>query len=234
MKYIELDEVDSTNEYIKRNVESLEHLTIVRTSFQSKGKGRSDHLWDSQKNENLLMSILLKEFSDSSKVHQVTQIIAVAIVKALKSYDIDAFIKWPNDIYVEDLKICGILVEAMYDSSLQGVIIGMGLNVNSQGIYQSMANCKGKQFDIHEVMVRILTQFLIYYKVYLQDSYFHILDKANELSYLKDKKVTYQEYGEVVFERLNEDGTITIRDSKDRSYSIHCNEVTLHKQKIKA
>lgn len=233
MKYIELEEVDSTNEYIKRNIDTLEHLTIIRCAYQSKGKGRSDHQWDSKKNDNLLMSILLKQFKDSTKVHQVTQIIAVAIVKALKSYNIDALIKWPNDIYVNDLKICGILVEAVYDTTLQGVIIGMGLNVNSQGMYQSMANCKGKHFDINEIMVRILTQFIIYYKIYLQDSYFHILDKANELSYLKDKKVKYQAYGEVVFKRLNEDGTVTIKDHKDRCYNIHCNEITLHNEKIK-
>lgn len=230
MKYIELDEVDSTNEYIKRNINTLEHLTIVRAEYQSKGKGRSNHIWDSKKNNNLLMSILLKEFNDSSKVHQVTQIISIAVIKALKSYDIDALIKWPNDIYVNDLKICGILVEAMYTDCLQGVVIGVGLNVNSKDQYQSMANCKGKQFDINEIMVRILTQFLIYYKIYLQGSYFHILDKVNQVSYLKDKKIEYLNYGVVTFEQLNDNGTITIKDSKNKTHYIHCNEISLHKK----
>lgn len=232
MKYIELDEVDSTNEYSKRNINTLEHLTIVRTNFQSKGKGRSDHLWDSHKKDNLLMSILLKEFNDSSKVHQITQVIAIAIIEALKTYDINASIKWPNDIYVKDLKICGILVETVYMDTLQGVIIGVGLNVNSKGQYQSMANCKGKQFDINEIMVRILTQFLIYYKIYLQGSYFHILDKVNRVSYLKDKKVDYLTYGEVTFEKLNDDGTITIKDSNNNAHYIYCNEISLHKKRI--
>lgn len=232
MKYIELDEVDSTNEYIKRNINTLEHLTIVRAEYQSKGKGRSNHIWDSHKTDNLLMSILLKDFNDSSKVHQLTQIIAVAIMEALKSYDISASIKWPNDIYVKDLKICGILVEATYTDCLQGVIIGVGLNVNSKDQYQSMANCKGKQFDINEIMVRILTQFLIYYKIYLQGSYFHILDKANRASYLQGKKVDYLNYGEVTFETLNEDGTITIKDSKGIEHYVHCNEISLHNKKV--
>lgn len=233
MKYVALEEVDSTNDYIKRNINTLEHLTIVSTRFQTGGKGRNGHVWQSEKNKSILMSILLKEYLEPQKVQQLTQVIALAIIEALKTYDIQAQIKWPNDIYVEGLKICGILVESIYHDTLQGVVIGVGLNVNSYGQYQSMANYKGRQYDNKEIMVRILTQFLLYYKIYLQGSYPHILQRVNRLSYLKGKQIEYQEYGFVYFEQLNEDGTITIKDSNGKFHNIYCNEVSLHnKEKI--
>lgn len=232
MKYVELDEIDSSNEYIKRNINTLEHLSIVRCHYQIGGKGRNGHGWKSHKGNDLLMSILLKEFDDPTKVHQITQVIALAIVEALKSYDVYASIKWPNDIYVGDLKICGILVETVYDPDFKGVIIGVGLNINSTGEYQSMANCRGRTFPINEVMVRILTQFLLYYKIYLQGSYRYILEKANQFSFLKGKWIAYREYGLVTFQSLNEDGTLTIKDMQDNEYRILCNEISLHREKI--
>lgn len=232
MKYIELDEVDSSNEFVKRNINTLEHLSIVRSHYQFAGKGRNGHDWKSHRGDDLLMSILLKEFAEPAKVQQITQVIALAVIEALKTYDIYASIKWPNDIYVGDLKICGILVEAVYDPDFKGVIIGTGLNINSTGEYQSMANCRGKMFSINEVMIRILTQFLLYYKIYLQGSYHFILDKANTMSYLKGKWIMYKNYGLVTFDCLNEDGTLTIRDTQDYTYQILCNEISLHHEKV--
>lgn len=231
MNYIELDEIDSTNEYVKRNINDLTHFSIVRCNFQTNGRGRSNHVWQSSKDNNLLMSILLKDFNNPTKLHQLTQVIACSIIKVLKAHQIDGLIKWPNDIYVNNLKICGILIEAIYEgNNLQGVIIGVGLNINEiSEIFQSMRMVTGKKYDIKIIMDEVIECFKEYYLVYCKGEYKDILQRANKLSYLSDRLINYDKYGLVKFEQLNEDGTITIKDSKNRCYQIFINEISLSK-----
>ena len=62
MKLIELEEVDSTNDYLKREYQNLPMQTCVTAKYQTKGRGRNGHVWESHANENLIMSFLFKDF----------------------------------------------------------------------------------------------------------------------------------------------------------------------------
>ena len=126
MSYIELDTVDSTNEYVKKNIDRLNNLSVVRCNYQTSGKGRNGHVWQSKPGEDLLMSILVKDFKNPQDLHKMTQIAACSVVGLLERYGIKAKIKWPNYVYVDDLKICGILLAAVFDSNLKGIIVGIG------------------------------------------------------------------------------------------------------------
>lgn len=64
MSYIELDEVDSTNDYVKRNLNKLPNLSVVRCNYQTNGRGRNGHVWQSKNGDDLLMSILVKDFKN--------------------------------------------------------------------------------------------------------------------------------------------------------------------------
>ena len=75
----------------------------------------------------------------------MTQLSTCSVVGLLDRYRIKATIKWPNDIYVDGKKICGILVETILDPDLKGVIVGIGLNVNGNE-YQSMKQTTGKTY----------------------------------------------------------------------------------------
>ena len=175
MSYIELDEVDSTNDYVKRNLNKLPNLSVVRCNYQTNGRGRNGHVWQSKNGDDLLMSIL---------------VVACSVAGLLDRYGIKAKIKWPNDIYVDDLKICGILVEAIYQTDLEGVVVGVGLNVNSiNGDYASMKMKTGQTYQVKSLMIAMLTYFKIYYSLYQQGSYDKILDYANDIAYLKDKQI---------------------------------------------
>ena len=127
-KCLHFEEIDSTNSYIKDNYQNLDDFTFVSTSFQRKGRGRNDHIWLSQKNVNLMFSLLLKG-EHASLGGLLSIITAFSIAKVLEEkYELNkAEIKWPNDIYVDDKKICGILLEGELPNY---VIIGVGLNVN--------------------------------------------------------------------------------------------------------
>lgn len=231
MSYIELEEVDSTNDYVKRNMDKLQNLSVVRCNYQTNGRGRNGHNWSSKSNEDLLMSILVKDFKKSQDLHKMTQIVACSVAGLLDRYGIKAKIKWPNDVYVDDLKICGILVEAVYQPDLKGVVVGIGLNVNSiNGDYASMKMKTGQNYPIKSIMIAMITYFKIYYNLYQQGSYDKILEYANDIAYLKDKQVEYQDYGLVTFTRLKEDGLVEFIDVNKQVHSILINEISLHKE----
>ena len=228
MSYIELDEVDSTNDYVKRNLNKLPNLSVVRCNYQT--NGRDGHVWQSKNGDDLLMSILVKDFKKPQDLHKMTQLVACSVAGLLDRYGIKAKIKWPNDIYVDDLKICGILVEAIYQTDLEGVVVGVGLNVNSiNGDYASMKMKTGQTYQVKSLMIAMLTYFKIYYSLYQQGSYDKILDYANDIAYLKDKQVEFQDYGLVTFTKLNENGTVNFVDSNHREHNILINEISLHK-----
>ena len=231
MNYIELDEVDSTNNYVKRNLDRLPNYSVVKCNYQTAGRGRNGHIWKSKRGQDLLMSILVKDFKNPQDLHKMTQIAACSVIGLLDRYGIEAKIKWPNDVFVDDLKICGILVEAIYQDGLEGVVIGIGLNVNSiSGEYTSMKMKLGQEYLIKPIMIAILTYFKIYHNLYQQGCYDQILDYANNISYLKNKQVVFQDYGIVTFTKLNEDGTVDFIDSNYQQHNILVNEISLHRE----
>ena len=128
MKYIHFDTINSTNTYLKENYLSLEHLTVVSASHQTQGRGRNGRFWYDE--DDAMFSILLKE--NISNPTDYTFIAALTVLKVLNFYNLKPLIKWPNDLYVNDKKIAGILLEGVIKDNKQAcVIIGIGVNTNS-------------------------------------------------------------------------------------------------------
>ena len=150
MKKIHFNELDSTNKYIKRNIEELGHMTVVVCDKQTSGIGRVSHIWESEENKNLTFSILIKE-----KVREdITLFIGYLVHKLLNRYHINSLIKWPNDIIVNDKKICGILVEAIWSEDVN-YIIGIGINVNQEEFNNLNATSIKNEID-KEINIQIL------------------------------------------------------------------------------
>lgn len=127
---IRLLEIDSTNEFLKRNQNSLKNGTVVLAEHQTKGKGRRGLVWTSIPGKSLLFSMLIKPLGVMEPVTNFSICPAIAIIRALSKFDIKAAVKWPNDIMINGRKIAGILVESSWASeTLNAVIIGVGLNV---------------------------------------------------------------------------------------------------------
>ena len=144
-----LDTTDSTNEEARRNILSLDNLSVVSAYSQTAGRGQRGNTWSSSPGENLTFSVVMKYGHESGLVSPlracdqfaVSEAAALAVVDLLASYDIEAKIKWPNDIYVSDRKICGILIEnSVRDGSMASSIIGIGLNVNQTTFDPSLPN----------------------------------------------------------------------------------------------
>lgn len=132
------DTVESTNDEVRRAVDSLDNLSVIAARFQTKGRGQGDHKWHSKVGENLTFTACLKfgcpgglaplEVKDSLLI---TETVTLALRLYLEDKGIHARIKWPNDIYVDGLKICGILIENILEGSrVASSIVGIGLNLN--------------------------------------------------------------------------------------------------------
>ena len=121
--------LNSTNEYIKNNINFLNDGDIVLAKEQTSGKGRFGNKWQSPAG-NLYFSFILKTKIDRSDVFKIHMRTSVTIINLLKKYKIEARIKYPNDILVNNKKIAGILIESLGYDKIENLIIGIGININ--------------------------------------------------------------------------------------------------------
>ena len=132
--FIHLSETASTNTYLQQlDAETnLPEGTIVYTDTQSSGRGQRGNSWESEPHKNLTFSLLLRpDHIPANEQFLLSQVVSLAIVDVLNRYAAGFSIKWPNDIYWEDRKIAGILIEnVLSGSTFSRAIIGIGLNVN--------------------------------------------------------------------------------------------------------
>lgn len=132
---IELDAVDSTNNYAANLIKlsSTPDGTVITAQEQTQGRGQRGTQWMAKKGDNLLFSIVVfPQFISPDEIFLLSQVTALAVHDTVEEIcQTDVAIKWPNDIIVDDKKICGILIENNWsDFKVQSSIIGVGLNVN--------------------------------------------------------------------------------------------------------
>ena len=207
MKYYQLhfDEIDSTNNYLKNSYQLLDNFTFVSADYQSKGKGRNDRVWESEKGLNLMFSFLIKErkLVDISPLLSIMS--AVEIAKVLEDYHIEnVSIKWPNDVLIGDKKVCGILLEGQLPNY---VVIGVGLNVNQltfpNGLRRpatSMAIELNNEININSLKERLFSNIFNSFNQLSKDIYSAYFNKHNYLLHKKVRvNINKQEFiGEVV------------------------------------
>ena len=136
MKILHFDELNSTNVYLYDKISEKHDIsdTVVVAAYQTAGRGMDKNRWESEKGKNLLFSIALNvNYLEAENQFKISQAVSVAIVETLSQF-IDTqklYIKWPNDIYFDDKKLAGMLIQNTIEGRLMGTsIIGIGLNVN--------------------------------------------------------------------------------------------------------
>ncbi len=143
---IHLSEVSSTNDYAKELLgeERPPEGTLITTDFQTAGKGQDKNAWESEAEKNILMTMIFyPDFLDVSKQFNISISVALGIIDFLSEMLPleELSIKWPNDIYVGQKKIGGILInnEIMGDR-FEHVIAGIGINVNQKSFSKDIPN----------------------------------------------------------------------------------------------
>ena len=126
----------STNDFLMQLSlkNSIEEGSIVLTDFQTKGKGQRNNFWNSNRQENLLFSFILFpkiKLSEQFILHIITSLSVYHLLKKIGLSNVK--IKWPNDIYVNNKKICGILIEnQIFKKTIKKSILGIGININQK------------------------------------------------------------------------------------------------------
>lgn len=133
-KIIFKETLDSTNNYAANLLErgELAHGTVIMSGEQTAGRGQRGTSWAAEPYKNLIFTCFL-EYDNLSVENQqaITHLVSLSLVSLLSEEGLDAKIKWPNDIYVNDHKIAGILIENQLESRrCRSSIIGIGMNVN--------------------------------------------------------------------------------------------------------
>ena len=162
--YLKFDEISSTNSWLmeRLSVQNFPEGTVVYAKSQSNGKGQRGGSWTAEALSSLTFSLLLKpSFLPISKAYDLSICIALAIHDCLNELRPGFSIKWPNDIYFEDKKVAGILIENQLNkSSYQNAVVGIGLNVNQNSFVNlpnaiSLKQILGLQFPVEKVLERL-------------------------------------------------------------------------------
>ena len=173
-RIIRIDETDSTNRWMKELIqlhpsEETQHEMVVVCDYQTAGRGCGSNSWEAEQGKNLLMSVLMHPKMVSARTQFIiTQIVSVALCRTIETVigsEHRVTIKWPNDIYVGDKKICGVLIENSIEGRrIKDCIIGIGLNVNQTEFRSdapnpvSIAQLTGKETDREEVLNTFLEE----------------------------------------------------------------------------
>lgn len=162
-RIIRLEETDSTNRYLKSYIpEADEEMTVVVADYQSAGKGQGTHSWESERGKNLLFSILVHpHWVPVARQFMLSMAGALALKDALDSYVEGITLKWPNDVYWNDKKISGTLIENSIDShGIKRCVFGIGVNINQAEFHSDAPNpvslfqILGYKVDREEVLQR--------------------------------------------------------------------------------
>lgn len=159
--YIQLESTASTNTYVAAHAALLPDGAVVYTHRQTAGRGQKGNHWESEPGKNLTFSMLIKRPPvPAIKQFAISEAAALAVTETLCSQAGDGFaIKWPNDIYYHDSKICGLLIEnSLSGSDIEHTVIGAGVNINQRRFVSdapnpiSLTNITGQEHDLVQLL----------------------------------------------------------------------------------
>jgi len=166
--------LDSTNSFLYNLLNTdadLKEGYVLRTGFQTTGRGQIGNTWESTADRNLLASILLKPDWPVEEQFVISKIICLALVELLNEMNLeDVRIKWPNDIYIGDKKIAGVLIQnVLKGKQIKASIVGVGLNINQEVFYSDAPNPTSlsielkKKHNVNEILLRLLDKLDLFY-----------------------------------------------------------------------
>lgn len=226
-KISKIDAIDSTNLALKRKYHKglAKHGDVLWALDQVKGKGQRDSQWVSEPDKNLTFSIFLsQEKLMLRSVFVLNCWVALAVKNSLTSLNIPSVsIKWPNDILSENKKLCGILIENLYQGEKHiASIVGIGLNVNQINFFDltkasSMQLSAGRMFDLEKVLQEILYQLSHYLETKM--SPLDSLEAFNKALYGLGEERTFLENDkpfQATVEEVNAQGELVLKTAQNQ------------------
>jgi BirA family biotin operon repressor/biotin-[acetyl-CoA-carboxylase] ligase len=224
------EKVSSTNTLAASMIKEKrpEEGTVITASFQEGGRGQAGNTWESEPGKNLLMSVILYPVMvKPADQFIISQFVSLAVCDVIRKYTSDVSIKWPNDIYVRNDKIAGILIEHIITGeTLASTVAGIGLNIN-QTVFTgdasnpvSLCMLTGRSHDLHRITSRLIslldrryTMITTGNTVQLEEEYHGALFRRGEWYRYVDANGEF----EGMIDSVGSDGILIIRDRSGES-----------------
>ncbi|MDR2910893.1 MAG: biotin--[acetyl-CoA-carboxylase] ligase [Bacteroidales bacterium] len=237
-----LNEVCSANNYANNLIVSKQAVegTVVLAYYQTKGKGQHGSSWESESGKNVLMSIILfPGFLAVENQFMISKIASLALADFLRNETDNVSIKWPNDLYIGNKKIAGILIENnVKGHTMHSSVLGIGLNVNQKQFISnapnpvSLTNITGKYYDIEILAAKIYDLVFRYYSMLKEEKtdqinlqYFDKLFRKNTWAKFRKEGLEFEariigigKFGQLQLE--NRDNTVSEYMFKEIEYVI--------------
>ncbi len=213
--------------------------TIILAEQQSSGKGRMGRPWHSPKGSGIWMSLILRPQIPLPKSPQITLLTAVAMTKTIREFvGAEALIKWPNDIFINDKKVCGILTELNAESDqINYLIVGIGINVNLsesdfpvelRDIATSLQIAGGRPIKRASFIQEFCRIFERVYDAYLEHGFAPIRAAWEANAYTIGKKVQVRTnqstlYGTAI--GLDPEGVLLVEDQQGNQHKVYSVDV---------
>jgi BirA family biotin operon repressor/biotin-[acetyl-CoA-carboxylase] ligase len=227
-----LDSVDSTNNYAMALIQQGERDTIkpVFAMEQTQGKGRRGKHWKSNKGANIMMSIPIEmQWLPLSQQFQLSAAIALSCHDLFLKYRVsNVFIKWPNDIFINDSKAGGILIENVIKGTLwQWSVIGIGLNINQEKFEDfnlkatSLKLATGETYDVLKLAEELVSTVLKRVNELKSGKFEKMLEEYNQHLFARNKIIKLKK-GNIVFETkiagVSSSGQLITSDAFERKF----------------
>ncbi|MFY0606359.1 MAG: biotin--[acetyl-CoA-carboxylase] ligase [Cyclobacteriaceae bacterium] len=235
-----LPECHSTNEEMVNRAKSgnLAEGHLIHTDHQIKGKGQRGNMWESSPGQNLLFSMYLKPKSLQPKdIYLINIIAGLAVLSAIESdVDIRAELKWPNDLYLNDFKAGGVLIESCLNAGMiESMVVGIGINVNQTEFGNpnatSLFKVTNQAIDRLELLEDIVVQFEKYYlklrsnrRSEIMQEYYSNMRWRGEEHIFEDSEGSFK--GEIL--GVDDSGKLVVK-TNDRSRRFDVKEITFMK-----
>ena len=238
-----LQETESTN-IIAKNLavaDSVPEGALVTAESQTFGRGRRGRTWISPYTKGIYASLILRPFISPREAPKITLFTAVAVAEALICLaNIDAKIKWPNDILIGKKKIAGILTEISLEMDvINYIIVGLGINVNTRpedipaDLREKATSVlieTGKAFSRVKLLQKFLCLYEKNYEVFKNEGFKPILARWKELSNIIGKKVLVDMVNKKLsgtVEDVDNDGMLILKDPSGTIHKIFSGDITL-------
>ena len=230
--------IDSTNRAARElALKEKAHGWVILADEQTAGRGRLDRTWDSDAGKDILASIIVYPHLPPEETFRLTMMASVAVVQAIERIcGITCGIKWPNDIFLNGKKLCGILSEGQIDDHMQFIVIGIGLNVNSSMNCRtdlttpavSLQDASGKQHNRNALIAAMLEDFNRLYQINDTDGS-HVKHAWEEHAMMLGRKVTIHSDDVIsgIARGILPDGRLIVREASGREHLIVCGDLSL-------
>ncbi|WP_369178865.1 biotin--[acetyl-CoA-carboxylase] ligase [Candidatus Thiodubiliella endoseptemdiera] len=220
------DTIPSTNDYLSALVFSPKTQVCVSTR-QTQGKGQHNRQWYSDKNSSILLSIR-RIFPADVNLSGLSLVIGLALIEVLDMPDLK--LKWPNDVYYQDKKLAGILIENSLQNQTQSVVIGIGLNIDvnigCQTLWTDLHTISKTPINQLELTKSLIDKILQFCQIFEIKGFEYFTQKWANVDYLHGIEVQYDDKKQIfsgLCYGVNKEGVLLVK-TKDAIKQVYSSQ----------